>query len=235
MPTTKLPAAVMTALVAICALLASPPPAESAERESARPQRDPVLWYRQPGEKWLEAMPMGNGILGAMVFGGVERERIALNADLASDRPAQTRSYRFDGSDLARGAGELPLPGHHDGGPAQRPGRPRRQHPHAQDDRRQVHRTEPLPVGRRGQSAAQSRARQASKFPRLHQADPEMILQACIFEIVTTAGGPGARAGLGVRRLGPARRRNATSATPTCSIPTGGSRTTGGRATRSPT
>jgi alpha-L-fucosidase 2 len=38
-----------------------------------------VLWYRQPAEKWLEAMPMGNGILGAMVFGGIQQERIALN------------------------------------------------------------------------------------------------------------------------------------------------------------
>ena len=38
-----------------------------------------VLWYRQPAGRWLEATPLGNGILGAMVFGGVERERIALN------------------------------------------------------------------------------------------------------------------------------------------------------------
>lgn len=38
-----------------------------------------VLWYRQPGEKWLEGLPLGNGIVGAMVFGGVARERIALN------------------------------------------------------------------------------------------------------------------------------------------------------------
>ena len=30
-----------------------------------------VLWYRQPAARWLEAMPLGNGIMGAMVFGGV--------------------------------------------------------------------------------------------------------------------------------------------------------------------
>ena len=37
------------------------------------------LWYRGPATRWLEALPVGNGRLGAMVFGGVERERLALN------------------------------------------------------------------------------------------------------------------------------------------------------------
>ncbi|HYL77677.1 MAG TPA: glycoside hydrolase family 95 protein [Bryobacteraceae bacterium] len=40
-----------------------------------------TLWYRQPAEKWTEAMPIGNGRLGAMVFGKVESERIQLNED----------------------------------------------------------------------------------------------------------------------------------------------------------
>lgn len=40
-----------------------------------------TLWYRQPAARWDEALPLGNGALGAMVFGGVERERIALNED----------------------------------------------------------------------------------------------------------------------------------------------------------
>jgi alpha-L-fucosidase 2 len=39
------------------------------------------LWYRQPATNWLEALPVGNGRLGAMVFGGVARERIQLNED----------------------------------------------------------------------------------------------------------------------------------------------------------
>lgn len=30
---------------------------------------------------WTEALPIGNGLLGAMVFGGIERERIQLNED----------------------------------------------------------------------------------------------------------------------------------------------------------
>ena len=37
------------------------------------------LWYRQPADRWLEALPVGNGRVGAMVFGGVTEERISLN------------------------------------------------------------------------------------------------------------------------------------------------------------
>ena len=39
------------------------------------------LWYRQPAANWNEALPIGNGRLGAMVFGGVETERLQLNED----------------------------------------------------------------------------------------------------------------------------------------------------------
>src|SRR5688500_5159024 len=46
------------------------------------------LWYRRPAEEWVEALPIGNGRLGAMVFGGIERERLQLNEDsLWSGRP----------------------------------------------------------------------------------------------------------------------------------------------------
>jgi len=38
-----------------------------------------VLWYDHPAAEWLEALPVGNGRIGAMVFGGVGQERIALN------------------------------------------------------------------------------------------------------------------------------------------------------------
>src|SRR5258705_9993752 len=38
-----------------------------------------TLWYRQPAELWVEALPVGNGRLGAMVFGGVAHERIQFN------------------------------------------------------------------------------------------------------------------------------------------------------------
>lgn len=39
------------------------------------------LWYRQPARLWVEALPVGNGRLGAMVYGGVTRERLQLNED----------------------------------------------------------------------------------------------------------------------------------------------------------
>ena len=41
----------------------------------------PRLWYRQPATSWNEALPIGNGRLGAMVFGGVAEERLQLNED----------------------------------------------------------------------------------------------------------------------------------------------------------
>ena len=40
-----------------------------------------LLWYRQEALKWHEALPLGNGRLGAMVYGGAKRERICLNED----------------------------------------------------------------------------------------------------------------------------------------------------------
>jgi alpha-L-fucosidase 2 len=41
--------------------------------------RSLALWYRRPAAQWVEALPIGNGRLGAMVFGGIERERLQLN------------------------------------------------------------------------------------------------------------------------------------------------------------
>jgi alpha-L-fucosidase 2 len=40
-----------------------------------------TLWYRQPATNWTSALPVGNGRLGAMVFGGIEREHLQLNED----------------------------------------------------------------------------------------------------------------------------------------------------------
>ena len=48
----------------------------------AEPFEEPLtLWYRQPAGNWNEALPLGNGRLGAMVFGGVEKDRLQLNED----------------------------------------------------------------------------------------------------------------------------------------------------------
>lgn len=40
-----------------------------------------VLWYDKPASEWTEALPIGNGRLGAMIFGGPASERLQLNED----------------------------------------------------------------------------------------------------------------------------------------------------------
>ena len=42
---------------------------------------DLTLWYDEPAERWVEALPVGNGRLGAMMFGKVHQERIQFNED----------------------------------------------------------------------------------------------------------------------------------------------------------
>ncbi len=39
------------------------------------------LWYKQPAELWTDALPLGNGRLGAMVYGGVPQEHIQFNEE----------------------------------------------------------------------------------------------------------------------------------------------------------
>jgi alpha-L-fucosidase 2 len=49
------------------------------------------LWYKKPAKVWTDALPVGNGRLGAMVFGGVKRELLQLNeATLWSGGPVRT-------------------------------------------------------------------------------------------------------------------------------------------------
>lgn len=43
--------------------------------------KDWKLWYRHAARDWEEALPLGNGRLGGMVFGGIDRERISLNEE----------------------------------------------------------------------------------------------------------------------------------------------------------
>src|SRR5688572_3931499 len=60
-------------------------------------QRQPLaLWYQQPAAAWTDALPLGNGRLGAMVFGGVGEERLQFNEEtLWSGRP---RAYARPGA-----------------------------------------------------------------------------------------------------------------------------------------
>ena len=58
--------------------------------------QDLKLWYKQPAVKWTEALPIGNGRIGAMVFGGVENDRVQFNEEtLWSGEP---RSYSRPGA-----------------------------------------------------------------------------------------------------------------------------------------
>lgn len=52
-----------------------------AGTEAPSPREE--LWYSQPAERWLEALPVGNGHFGGMIYGGVQTERIALSAAAA--------------------------------------------------------------------------------------------------------------------------------------------------------
>lgn len=54
--------------------------AASGSRFSGAAKRQPLeLWYESPANRWLSALPVGNGRLGGMVFGGLQQERIALS------------------------------------------------------------------------------------------------------------------------------------------------------------
>ncbi len=54
-------------------------------------QQPQKLWYKKPAKVWTEALPIGNGRLGAMVFGGVTEELIQLNeATLWTGGPVRT-------------------------------------------------------------------------------------------------------------------------------------------------
>ncbi|WP_294265738.1 glycoside hydrolase family 95 protein [uncultured Sphingomonas sp.] len=61
-----------TATTALALPAAAQRPAKPNPRE---------LWYTAPATKWTEALPVGNGRLGAMVFGGTASERLQLNED----------------------------------------------------------------------------------------------------------------------------------------------------------
>ena len=53
--------------------------AESISNKSFKPST--LLWHKKPAEEWENAFPVGNGRLGAMVYGGIKEEKIQLNED----------------------------------------------------------------------------------------------------------------------------------------------------------
>ena len=58
------------------------------------------LWYQQPADEWMKATPIGNGRLGAMVYGGIETEKIALNeVTMWSGQPEKPIEFPTSGKD----------------------------------------------------------------------------------------------------------------------------------------
>lgn len=58
------------------------PPAFAAEpADPPAPLATTMLWYAQPAASWVEALPVGNGRIGAMVHGGTDHEYLQLNED----------------------------------------------------------------------------------------------------------------------------------------------------------
>ncbi len=56
--------------------------ADATFTSSDTPPIEPLsLWYKQPAKQWVEALPLGNGRLGAMLFGGLQNERLQFNED----------------------------------------------------------------------------------------------------------------------------------------------------------
>src|SRR5208282_5363877 len=71
-------------LISVLSLLAIPTRADVQFIGSAAAPSEPLeLWYQRPAanNQWVQALPVGNGRIGAMVFGGVDQERLQLNED----------------------------------------------------------------------------------------------------------------------------------------------------------
>jgi alpha-L-fucosidase 2 len=85
--------------IAFCLIItgcALGPSGQAGTSRSAVKWQNMKLWYRQPAQKWTEALPVGNGRLGAMVFGGTEHEQLQFNEDtLWTGEPHE---YQHDGA-----------------------------------------------------------------------------------------------------------------------------------------
>ena len=64
--------------------------------QAAAPEGSWILWYRQPAKGWEEALPVGNGHMGAMVFGGVPSEHIQFNEHTIWT--GQPHAYQHEGA-----------------------------------------------------------------------------------------------------------------------------------------
>src|SRR5262245_21534083 len=71
----------------------------AADRAAAQTRNSLSLWYDRPAHEWVEALPVGNGRLGAMVFGGTANERIQFNEATVWD--GEPHDYNHDGASSA--------------------------------------------------------------------------------------------------------------------------------------
>ena len=77
--------------LAICLFCVNSPTSNSQAQQSAM-----KIWFRHPAEDWNDALPIGNGKLGAMIFGGIEKETLELN-----ESSVWTGEQRWDANPLA--------------------------------------------------------------------------------------------------------------------------------------
>lgn len=89
-------AGIALALLGACRAERDAPPTRDASAAPAATQR---LWSREPATKFVEAYPLGDGVLGAAWFGGVARDRLVLNENSmwsgspqVADRPGAAAS-----------------------------------------------------------------------------------------------------------------------------------------------
>lgn len=83
-----------------------------------RPSADLTLWYTDPAPHWLAALPVGNGRLGAMVHGRIDKEMIQLNEETLwtrGERPDRNNPAARENLDRVRRllADGDPLTAHH--------------------------------------------------------------------------------------------------------------------------
>jgi len=79
-------------LISICLILVF--------SENINSQTTNHLWYNQPAEKWLQALPIGNGFMGGMIYGGVEKEHIQFNESSLITGTTQTVGFYQPFGDL---------------------------------------------------------------------------------------------------------------------------------------
>ncbi len=58
-----------------------PAQAQLNSKAAAVKKQDLRLWYKQAADQWIKALPVGNGRMGAMVFGGVKHDQLQLNEE----------------------------------------------------------------------------------------------------------------------------------------------------------